>query len=208
METIRDITDIKDTVDPVERRIHKGIKDLKSMDVILKQADKNLGLVPIRGDIYNAMVRNWLCEPSFTQVESIPYDKILHDIKQAFRRSERVSAEHKYVILQAAEANGDPAPFYAIPKIHKKTLGSRPITAQHSYMPSGMSKVLAEILNKYVQREVTIGRDSKTTVGRLERLTLPPDVVFLTYDVEACYPSIDLEDAFETLRESIPPLSY
>lgn len=36
---------------PCQKRIHKDIKDLMSMDVILKQADKHIGILHIRGDI-------------------------------------------------------------------------------------------------------------------------------------------------------------
>ncbi len=38
--------------------VSKGIKDLKNMDVILKLADKNLGIVAIHKHVYLNMARN------------------------------------------------------------------------------------------------------------------------------------------------------
>lgn len=195
-------------MDPVEHHIRKGIRDLKQMDVIVKQADKNLGMIPIRGDIYNAMVRGWLKKPSFRRVTGLPHEQLFNTLLRLVSRSNSLSPSYKFRMLSAARDNKEPAPFYVVPKIHKSKLGSRPITAQHSYMLSGVSKVLADVFNDYVADEATIGKDSKTTVGRLEELKLPADFVFLTYDVEACYPSIDLKDAISTLKDNVPFIQH
>lgn len=204
LDTIREIVNIKDTPDHIESAVYRGIQHLKELDVILKQADKNLGLVPIRGDIYNAMVREWLQEPSFSVVTSMPHKKILSDVISLVYGNEAVAPRLQWLMISTAKKHTDPCPFYIIPKIHKRKIGSRPITAQHSYVLSGVSTALAEVLNSHVEAEKTIGIDSKTTVKRLESLALPDEFVFLTYDVEACYPSIDLEDAFKTFETCMP----
>lgn len=177
------------------------------MDVITKQADKNLGLVLTRGDIYNSWIRKWLQEPSFVKVTAVPHARIIKEVTDLVKDSESISPQQKWKIFSKLKANKDPCPFYATPKIHKKTVGSRPITAQHSYLLAGVSTVLADTLNRFVENEDAIGKDSKTTVARLEKLKLPPEFVFVTYDVEACYPSIDLEDAFNTLEHEMTPLN-
>ena len=177
------------------------------MDVILKQTDKNLGIIPVRGDIYNAMVREWLSEPAFTRVQAFPYEELFNQLKELVLPSRSLSPKFKAIMLQKARKNKDPAPFYLSPKIHKSKLGSRPITAQHSYILSGVSKSIADILQDFVQEISYIGRDSKTTVRRLEEFKPPEQFVFLTYDVEACYPSIDILDAIATLESNMKMIS-
>ena len=198
---IKKLVKLQDKPSQLEERLKRGIQDLKKMEIIIKPADKNLGLVPIRGDIYNAMLRKWLSQPSFAQVTSFPHDSIVNELKMTLPRG--MDKQKRYLITQHAMKNKEPAPFYCIPKIHKTQLGSRPITAQHSYVLSALSRHLAEVLNEFVKPNKDIGIDSKTTVKRLEELKLPDQFVFLTYDVEACYPSIDIDDALQTLYDNL-----
>lgn len=50
-----------------------------------------------------------------------------------------------------------------------------------------------------MEDEETIGRDTKITDARLEKFK-QPEFVFVIYDTEARYPSIDLKDAYNTLK--------
>lgn len=202
LENLRKIIRIQDNPDRIELRLNKGIRDLKNLNVVIKQADKNLGLVPIRGDIYNAMVRGWLEPPSFQLVTTFPHRQLLYQLKDLLFQKDMHRYQRK-LWIQHAENSIMPSPFYASPKIHKKKLGSRPINAQHSYMLAPISRYLAGMLQFSVEAHNTIGKDSKTTVKRLEELQLPESFVLATYDVEACYPSIDIEDAIRTLHENI-----
>lgn len=203
LETIREAIKLPDPPSRVETDIRRGIQDIKELDVVTKQADKNLGMVLIRGDIYNATIREWLSEPAFIRVSQFPYDQIVKEVKSLVLHSEVLSPQRKWKICSTLKKCKEPCSFYAIPKIHKEKFGSRPITAQHSYILSGTSAVLADSLNEFVEEEETIGKDSKTTVARLEKLEFPDDCVFLTYDVESCYPSIDLDDAFTTFSKEM-----
>lgn len=118
-----------------------------------------------------------------------------------------ISSERKWQIFHTLKSNKTPRPFYAIYKIHKTSLGSRPITAQHPYLLSGVSTVLADVLSCYVEEEDNIGKDSKTTIAKLEKLLLPSEIVVLTYDEEACYPSIESEDAMRSLKDKVSYLA-
>lgn len=53
----------------------------------MKQADKNLGLVPIRGDYYNATLRKWLKEPDFLKVSFLPYLSVCHRLHNIVKSS-------------------------------------------------------------------------------------------------------------------------
>lgn len=175
------------------------------MNVVTKPADKNLGLVPIRGDIYAAMLRKWLAPPSFQPVDNFPHQDILRRVENTIRYTRAISAEEKEQWIQHTTTQNAPCPFYAIPKIHKKQhLGSRPISAQHSYMLAPLSIALTKVLLPVQNRCIGITKDTVSFVNRIELFTTPRPFVFLTYDVEACYPSIDINDAIQTLHENIP----
>lgn len=175
------------------------------MEVVTKQADKNLGLVPIRGDYYAAMLRAWLKEPDFIRVDSFPHDDIIRRISNTIRYTQSIGPTAKKKWIEEAESAKEPCPFYAIPKIHKANpLASRPISAQHSYVLAPLSKALTTVLLQAQQRYVGITRDTVSFVNRIENFTTTHPFVLLTYDVEACYPSIDLKDAIGTLHRNLP----
>lgn len=187
------------------RTILRGIRHLKNMNVICKQADKNLGLVPIRRDIYNALRAKHLNSDSFKKANFFPHQDILRRMKNIFKLKGMPEQGMDKILEHAKEAK-EPAPFYVVPKLHKPTLGTRPITANHSYMLAPLSKALAKVLQIYVDQIPEIPQDSKTVMVDLNELVIREPCKFLTYDVTNCYPSIDLKDAIKILNENIPIL--
>lgn len=181
--------------------IRKGIRELKGMNIVIKQADKNLGIVAIRKDIYNHMVKKHLHSSSFQRVNMFPRLDIIRRLKNILGTVPRNWKFQKWI--QHAKNTTEPCPFYIIPKLHKAQLGSRPITAQHSYMLSPLSTALAEVLQEEVDKIPEIARDSKTVVQQLEQLEVKEPNVLITFDVEQMYPSIDLRDAIKVLHENL-----
>lgn len=204
---VKDITKIKRTYKPVENLIRKGIQDLKGMHMVIKQADKNLGLVPIRGDYYAAMLRKWLRQPAFHKVQIFPFADILTRINNTIRYTKAITTKQKEDWAKHIENAKDPCPFYVSPKIHKPDpLASRPISAQHSYILAPLSKALANVLLKEQYKHPEITADTISFINRIETFQTTESFVFLTYDVEACYPNIDIHDAIKTLQDNIKEL--
>lgn len=85
INVIKEIAKLKSVSKPIEKSIRKGVNDLKNMELTTKQAEKNLGLVPIRGDIYAAMERKWLKPPGFRDVPEFPLADILKRIENTIR---------------------------------------------------------------------------------------------------------------------------
>ena len=90
------------------------------------------------------------------------------------------------------------------PTIHKPTLAARPITAQHSYVLGQLSRLLSKQLNQVANNYRGIAINSKQVVNDLERMTFPPDCIFVTYDIVTLYPNIDIPDALHTLQQVLP----
>ncbi len=187
--------------------IGKGIRDLRAMDVILKQADKNLGIVPIHGHVYNRMVMDHIGErATYGKVNRFPVEAITQRMGNIIGAA-RVNPYYRAKWMKQAEGDPQPCPFYVMPKLHKKKMfASRPVTVQHSYILAPLSKALAQVLQEVVETIPEIARDSKTVAQRLDTFKFAKPGVFLTYDVEALYPSIDLHDAIQTLSDNVPVL--
>lgn len=186
------------------RTIRQGLKDLKAMDVVLKAADKNLGVVVMRRDIYNHLLNKNLAPPSFAKVTSFPHHRILEELRLLLEYKPIPMWQKERWLNEARKAK-EACPFYIGPKIHKKQLGARPITPQHSYMLAPLSKHLATVLQEVADQLPVIARDSKTVVQQLEGLQVQGKTfVFMTYDIEKCYPSIDTNDAVQTLYNNMP----
>ena len=174
------------------------------MDIVVKQADKNLGMVAMRTCIYRALLLKHLHSDTFQEVPTFPHFSIMLRMRNILKLKTEVEENTKEKWISYANEARDPCPFYVIPKLHKAKLSSRPITAQHSYMLAVLSHSLAKILQVEVNRYSEIARDSKAVMQKIEKLRIEQPTIFLTYDVEQLYPSIDLKDAISTLENSLP----
>lgn len=182
-------------------KISKGIHDIKNMDVVIKQADKNLGIVPIKGSIYRSLRDKHLKLPSFQRVSVFPHQDICRRLSNILKIENDTPGVLRLEWIQHARKATEPNNFYVIPKLHKPTLGTRPITAQHSYMLAPLSRRLAKVLQLKVDGIPEIARDSKSVMQQLVDLRIHEPCELVTYDVEQLYPSIDLKDAIRTLHE-------
>lgn len=157
-----------------------------------------MGIIAIRGDIYNAMTRKWLKEPAFIQVRDFPhYDIIRRLINIVTTHNALKHIGDKWI--RSASSMKEPNAFYSIPKIHKATLGSRPITTTHSYCLAETASAVATYLQLEVNKHPSIAQDSRHVVRQIEKLHLPHHFAILTYDVEACYPSMDISHAIQLI---------
>ena len=188
----------------LERIVHKGIQDLEKMDIIVKQADKNLGMVAMRKCVYHALLMKQLNPSTFQKVTTFPHFGVMLRLQNILKIKGEVEEKTKEKWMDHANDAREPCPFYIIPKLHKPRLGSRPITAQHSYMLAPLSNALARVLQIEVNRHPDIAKDSKAVIQELEKFRATEQVTFVTYDVEQLYPSIDLNDAINTLRNALP----
>lgn len=176
------------------KKIKKSMQDLKKMNLLLKPADKNLGVVAIRYGVYNHLLNKGLSD--FERVRQFPQKLIIEKLKSVVNRCKTIGNWRKQKWFDEAKKATTPCPFYIIPKIHKSAIAGRPITAQHSYIIANVSKFLATRLQLEANRFPDIAKDSKAVVRQLEELKLKnKNLALTTFDVVNCYPSIDINDA-------------
>lgn len=188
------------------RCILRGIRQLKDMDIVIKQADKNLGIVPIRGNIYRALRSKHLNSTAFKKVDTFPHRDIYQRLRNILKLGCEISNLTKGDWLNHAIKAKEPCYFYVIPKLHKLKLSTRPITANHSYMLAPLSKQLAQVLQVKVNHFKEIAHDSKMVMQQINDLHLTQPIEFITYDVENMYPSINIKEAIKTLHDEIPEM--
>lgn len=144
------------------------------------------------------MTRKWLKAPSFLPVRDFPH----YDITRRLINIVTTHNSLKHIgdkWIRSASSMKEPNTFYSIPKIHKSTLGSRPITTTHSYCLAETASAVAKYLQLEVDKHPSIAQDSRHVVRQIEKLQLPQHFVLLTYDVEACYPSMDIRHAIQLI---------
>lgn len=70
-----------------------------------------------------------------------------------------------------------------------------------------LSKELARILTEEVRKIPTIPTSSKQGAKDLDQLNFIMEGIFLTFAVEACYPSINQHDSLQVLGDHVPVLN-
>ena len=192
----------------LDRIVARGIKDLKNMNIILKQSDKNMGIVAMHTHIYHRMVLDHLQDRhTYSKVNRFPFQDIIRRMRNVVHLS-RASQRQRADWLSLAKSDAEPAHFYIMPKLHKKKLyTSRPIAAQHSYILTPLSKSLAKVLNKVVLNIKSIAWNTKIIAAELDQIKVSARCVFVAYDVVALYPNIDIADSLQVLSANVPVLN-
>jgi hypothetical protein len=161
--------------------------------VIVKPADKNLGLAVMSIDFYenlclDYLTKNCVClmdsEDMIVEFMHHSIDKLLNKHRQA------ISAEVWQSLFNEEMQLKHVASFYGLPKLHKQPVSLRPIVASHSAPLSKLSLWLSKVLSPCVSRLDSYLRDSSDLSAILTTTTFPKDCVFLTFDVVSMYPNM------------------
>lgn len=179
-------------------------------DIIVKPADKNLGLT--------LMGRDWYMRECYRQLgDTEVYQEVA---ESAFNAEEikakalkRVAAmdklglkanEKKWLVHHVTESSNVPA-FYIMPKLHKEPVKGRPIVASCGWCTTPLSQWCANTLAPIVAQLPTVLKDTADLLRRLKdvRFSADAEVLLTTADVESLYTSIPVEDALEALGRTL-----
>jgi len=168
-------------------------------DIVLRDADKGLGLCVMSREFYVSALRVHLSDAgTYTSVEQ-PLDKVLEGwvarTRACLVEVLGISDAHANTLLLDADV---PA-FYVLPKLHKMSssapFASRPITAAFRAPTRVLSDILLPLLAPLTAEDGWTLHSSLELVRALERRTeeVRPDDVFLALDVESLYPSMRVD---------------
>ena len=186
--------------------------------IVIKPADKNLGLVVLDAPMYRDMCLSHLVDTNtYTAVPSYnPSDsyfslrRILLNHGQLYKQNHSSTTEPSLTKLAASLLQLENRkelripPFYCIPKLHKgkkNPLPSRPIISAPSSVTYHTSCYLSNELLPIVEKLSTVCTSSRQVIRDLHSLEVPDDHIILCADVTSLYPSIPIDFGLNAVRQ-------
>jgi len=199
--------------------------------VVIKRADKSGGLVIMSHGLYRSLVLQHLNDDRVYERTELSAEQavrtacaVVEQFKSSFFEPEDLwptsgtppwlAIPWSFFCSYANDQTARIAHFYCLPKLHKSPLKGRPIAGAPAWPTNGMSKWLADRLRQHTQKYNTVLEGSKSLLRTLERTRVNPfdgDLLLVTMDVVAMYPSISHDVARRAVREELrdvrPPLA-
>lgn len=121
---------------------------VRSANVIIKPADKNLGLTVIGKDWYfNEAHRQLTDNSTYQRVTSFPLNDILFQLQSILRTHRCNNSVSKYC---HSFSSNDPGKFYLLPKLHKTPTVGRPIVSSCGYVTAPTSRLLSFLFESMI----------------------------------------------------------
>ena len=193
----------------------------KDSTIVIKNADKNYGLVIVNRTWYEQEALRQLNDnTTYEQVFSVPsihdfyiqINKILVKHNMLFINANtelKKKTKLAKFILQFYEEKMNKcitkvAKFYMTIKVHKVPITGRPIVASMQLPTYFASVYLDRVLQPVMKYFKSYIKNSIDLIISLQTLnTLSKDCCLLTADVENMYPSIDIDDGLKVLRKAL-----
>ena len=176
-------------------------------DIIVKPADKNLGLTLITREWYIAECERQLTDTcTYERVHSVSLPGIQRRMLSFIATLDGgiPPNEHKWLTRETERLSQLPQ-FYIMPKLHKDPVKGRPIVASHSWSTWPLSKWVANRINTYAGSQETVLTDTNALIAMLRGVEFAEDdaVSLSTADVESLYTSIPIPDALSAVEERL-----
>lgn len=176
-------------------------KFLKENNLILKPADKNLGLVLMDVQWYIQQVYKHLDDTDTYKV--VNYLAILHSLPGLEAKLNSIGCFYMFSILGTKEKPKVPK-FYVIPKIHKTPLATRPIVPNFDSGGTKVSKWLDEQLKPLLVHYPWIVKGTVDAIQKLEGVTVLFDKPILcSGDIKSLYTSINNKKAMVLIKRCL-----
>ena len=198
----------------------RALRALRSdCGVVVKPADKNLGLVVLDRSWYVGECRRQLADAAtYRVVPPAESAALLQRLRrQLITLLVVFGPQLPYQVwryMRAALVTHTRLPdFYLLPKIHKlprvttaflAQLRGRPIVASHSWVTTPVSQWLADVLNAACAAAFPhVLPDSRALIRQVESTPVSRDAFLVTFDVESMYPSIDVPLAVDACAAAV-----
>jgi hypothetical protein len=198
----------------------KAIQDLqRRTDIVIKPADKNLGLVMIDSSWYLKECQHQLSDQDvYLDVTKDAESHILHAWQALsaliHRASQRSTITDKEAVwLSAYNPNSAKVPkFYLIIKLHKTPVVGRPIVASTQWITTRASKFVAHHLNQLMTHVTDLIPDSTSMVRAIDNINESGTFTgklctLVAVDIVSLYPSMPQQDTVKQLDDFLRELS-
>ena len=194
-----------------EMRIMRSLR--ASRELVIKPADKNLGLCVISID--------WYIDEGYRQMRAGNYERPSFSMASMLSKLDTFLAAHsrsidytegKWLRHQRQTGQFRLAVFYMLPKLHKDPIKGRPIVASRAWVFTPLSQWIAYHLNKVLETCDTVLPSTASIVTKLRTFSDPldGDVYLVTADASDMYNNIPVDQAILAvgsllLRRNISP---
>jgi hypothetical protein len=200
------------------RQYNKLLYDNNTLIIL---ADKNLGYAVVTKSWYLEKCFEHLNSPSYIEVTELYHKGIqgkstinylVDDLQNLIMeyQHELCPDEIKW-ILQKPEHEWQPMKFYITAKVHKKPIKGRPIVPSMTWMTFHLSEWLANQLNPLLSSTEWVLKDSYDLLAALKQINqsnLPSTIKLASADVEALYPSMDINTGLQLVKSFIEDLNW
>ena len=198
-------------------RLKQAQKSLRgNHSIVIKPADKNLGITIVNSSWYKLEGERHLTDiNTYKPIDKNDLQEYIDNIiKTLLDILDQFKVQKKYIFYLTANISKYRIPrFYLIPKIHKTPVLGRPIVSSINWITTNASKWIDTIFQPFTKRIPTLVQNSVDVIRRLEGKIFPSSMKFLSADVDALYPSIDINDCLQLLkrfclRERVPDYNF
>jgi len=189
---------------PLEIKNYYEIK--QNTQLIIKPADKNIGLTLMSKDTYlNMANKDHLNDTTtYKQLNTNPLQTTINVITSMINNE----LKHKRISKTTASKmyppkNSKLGTFYILPKLHKTKLQSRPIIASINHPTSRISKYIDTILRPIVVKTPTYIKNSLDIIQHLKGIKTKETHVLITADISSLYTNIEQEFGATTVTNYI-----
>lgn len=180
-------------------------KFISNNDLIVKKADKNLGLTLMPFEWYNDNVMMEISNDKFYKrvggvIPSIVKTRVIDSIMKWEKHLDKQDLNY----LTKSNDKVKIPNFYGIPKLHKDPIKLRPIISSINWVTTDLAKWLDIKLQPLLQQVTWVVPNSMEIVNRLEQfpnIHYNRDVKLVTADVISLYTRINLDEAYGVLYE-------
>ena len=194
------------------KKEEKALRNLrKNRDIIVKPIDKNLGTAAIERSLYIEEVEKLLNDPkNYKKLEQDPTNatiKKLETLIADLHKEKKINKKIAKKIAPYKEAKA--GRFYALPKIHKPSLGWRPIVANNEHPTENMSKWISEVLKPTAKKALTSTENSTEITEEVKKINeenrrkKKDRWIIVTADIENLYTNIPHQNGIESCIETL-----
>ena len=185
---------------------------LAERKLIIKAADKNLGLTVMDQVWYTGQIKLQLSDKKYYELKALDPSRVTYGLSLALHAAEQDFRSqkdwHSLGMLSGLRKkffpyNFDIPEFYIIPKIHKLPLKGRPIVPSYNWMTTDAAIWVDQMMQPLVKSIPWILPNSLECVKELETLCIyDQDIELVAADVESMYTNIDLLEAVPLIAET------
>ena len=181
-------------------------------DIVIKPADKGSMVVVMDREQYIWEGNKQLQDTKYYKPLNKPIyletmKKVLNIFQKIYEKK-LINAKQKHYLIGDTEPR--PRRFYLLPKIHKdpskwskphEIPPGRPIVSDCSSETYRSAEFIDYFLNPLAKTHKSYIKDTYDFVQKIRNLTIPPDSILFTIDVDSLYTNIDIQEGIQAVKE-------